>query len=89
MCTRSRRLAPQSLFPYNEPVPHSKLPRLDRTAFSVSDLSSESDEKAYWLSKDCRERLEAVELSRQAVYGYDPSSSRLQRLLEIAQLARS
>jgi hypothetical protein len=29
--------------------------------------------------------LEAVELMRQIIYGYDPSTTRLQRVLEIAQ----
>ena len=66
----------------------SKFPRLDRTAFSIGDLSSGSDDKAYWFSKDYRARLEAIEPSRQAVYGHDPASTRLQRLLEVAHLAR-
>lgn len=73
---------------YNAPMPPSEFPRLDRTRFSAADLSSGTDDRAYWLSKDYRARLEAVELSRQAVYGYDPASTRLQRVLEIAQLAR-
>jgi hypothetical protein len=35
------------------------------------------------------ERLQAVELMRQIVYGYDPSTTRLQRVLEVAQLKRN
>lgn len=58
---------------------------LDRTAFSVGSLLEPRDEKAYWLSKTPQERLEAVELMRQIAYGYDPSTTRLQRVLEIAQ----
>jgi hypothetical protein len=46
--------------------------KLDRTHFSVAKLS-DSDEKAYWLSKSPAERLEALELMRQMVYGYDPA----------------
>jgi len=42
--------------------------------------------KAYWLSKTPYERLQATELMRQIIYGYDPSATRLQRVLEIAQL---
>ncbi|MBM4082401.1 MAG: hypothetical protein FJ278_22035 [Planctomycetes bacterium] len=61
--------------------------RIDKTAFSVASLSDESDERRYWLSKTPHERLEALELMRQAIYGYDPSSARLQRVLEVAQLA--
>jgi hypothetical protein len=59
--------------------------KLDRTHFSVAHLS-DSDEKAYWLSKSPSERLEAVELMRQMIYGYDPARTRLQRILTIASL---
>jgi hypothetical protein len=62
-----------------------KLPRLDRSAFKVGALSETSDEKAYWLSKTPDERLEAVEQMRQILYGYDPSTTRLQRVIEIIQ----
>jgi hypothetical protein len=47
--------------------------KLDRTHFSVAKLN-DSDEKAYWLSKSPAERLEALELMRQMIYGYDPAS---------------
>ncbi|MEJ2647502.1 MAG: hypothetical protein P8016_03715 [Sedimentisphaerales bacterium] len=63
----------------------NEFPKLDRTAFSVGSVFDESDEKAYWLSKTPEERLEAVELMRQIIYGYDPSTTRLQRVFEIAQ----
>ena len=59
--------------------------KLDRTAFSAGSLLEPSDEKAYWLSKSPYERLKAVELMRQIVYGYDPSTTRLQRVFEVAQ----
>ncbi len=61
-------------------------PGIDKTAFSVASLHDEPDEKAYWLSKTPHERLQAVELMRQVVYGYDPSSERLQRFFEVTQL---
>ena len=60
---------------------------VDRNMLVVSSLHDESDEKAYWLSKTPRERLEALERMRQVIYGYDPSSTRLQRVLEITQLS--
>ena len=60
---------------------------VDRTAFSVASLADESDEKAYWLSRTPEERLEALEIMRQIVYGYDPTTTRFQRILEIAQRA--
>jgi hypothetical protein len=63
--------------------------RMDKTAFSVSSLDDESDEKDYWLAKTPYERLEAIEIMRQIIYGYNPSSTRLQRLLTVAQLIPS
>ena len=61
-----------------------ELLKVDRSAFVVTSLY-ESDEKEYWLSKTPDERLQALELMRQIVYGYDPATARLQRVLEIAQ----
>jgi hypothetical protein len=60
-------------------------PKLQRTAFTVASSFDQSDEKSYWLSKTPYERLEAVELMRRIIYGYDPSTTRLQRVLEITQ----
>ena len=60
--------------------------RLDKTVFSVASLTDESDEKAYWLSRSHQERLQAIELMRQNIYGYDPASTRLQRVLTITEL---
>lgn len=59
--------------------------KIDRKALSVARVLEPSDEKAYWLSKTPDERLQAAELMRQIVYGYDPSTTRLQRILEVAQ----
>ncbi|HOW19132.1 MAG TPA: hypothetical protein PLC79_08850 [Phycisphaerae bacterium] len=59
--------------------------RLDRSKFSVGRLHEPSDEKAFWLSKSPEERLTALEYLRQVAYGYDPDTTRLQRVLEIAQ----
>ncbi len=60
-------------------------PKLQRDAFTVASAFEKSDEKSYWLSKSPYERLEAVELMRQIIYGYDPSVTRLQRVLEITR----
>ena len=62
-----------------------ELLKVDRTAFVVTSLH-ESDEKEYWLSKTPEERLQALELMRQIVYGYDPATARLQRFFEVADL---
>ena len=64
------------------------LPPLDRAAFSVVSLDEADDDMQYWLSKTPAERLEAVEINRRMVYGYDQATSRLQRVLEIAELER-
>ena len=62
--------------------------KVDRGAFSVVSLSEqEDDEKRYWRGKSPHERLQAVEETRQMIYGYDPASTRLQRVLEVARRA--
>ncbi len=59
--------------------------RVDRTQFSVVTTDTPSDAKEYWRSKTIEERLAALELIRQIVYGYDPDTARLQRVLEVTQ----
>lgn len=62
--------------------------RLDRTAFSVISLAEQDeDEKRYWRARTPHERLQAIEVTRQIIYGYNPSSTRLQRILEVAERA--
>ncbi|MGA3025812.1 MAG: hypothetical protein ABSF98_13675 [Bryobacteraceae bacterium] len=60
--------------------------RLDRSAFQIAALDEDADEREYWRAKSPAERMEALELMRQIVYGYDPATTRLQRVLEIAEL---
>jgi hypothetical protein len=57
---------------------------LDRSAFSVTTLSDQSDDRAYWQSQSPAQRLAAVEQLRELNYDYDPAE-RLQRVLEVAQ----
>jgi len=64
-------------------------PKIQRDAFIVASVFEKSDEKSYWLSRTPYERLEAVELMRQIIYGYDPSAIRLQRVLEVTQRSSS
>ena len=66
-----------------------RLPRVDRTKFSVVNLHDPPDEPEFWRSKSHTERLEAIEISRMAVYGYDPATTRLHRVLEVIQLSQS
>lgn len=59
---------------------------VDRSALEVTALGDDSSEREYWLSRSPEERLAALELMRQIIYGYDPATTRLQRVLEIADL---
>ena len=69
------------------PAMNDKFPRMDKTAFSVVSLHDPPDDTAYWLSKTPEERIAAIELTRQILYGYEPATARLQRVLEIIELA--
>jgi hypothetical protein len=63
-----------------------QLPTLDRSAFSVISLEeADNDEMEFWRSKTPYERLDALETLRQIFYGYDPATTRLQRVLEITE----
>ena len=63
--------------------------RVDKTAFSVASLSDEPDEKVFWRDRSAYERLQAIELIRQVIYGYQPAAGRLQRFFEVAELQGS
>jgi hypothetical protein len=61
--------------------------RLDKSAFSVvSFVEAVDDDRKFWKSKTPGERLAALELLRQIHYGYDPATTRLQRVLEVIEL---
>lgn len=57
--------------------------RMDKTILSVGTLTDESDEQAYWRTQAPIDRLAALEFMRQVMYGYDPATARLQRVLTI------
>jgi hypothetical protein len=60
--------------------------KMDRSAFSFVRLDEQDNaEKRYWRGKSPHERLQAVEETRQMIYGYDPASTQFQRVLEVAQ----
>ncbi len=65
--------------------------KMDKEKFSVLSSFEEADaaDKAYWHSKTPQERMEALELMRQINYGYDPTTERLQRVLEVAEFTPS
>ena len=58
--------------------------RMDKTAFSVISMhDADADVKAYWKAQSPHARLEALELMRQVMYGYDPISDRIERVFEV------
>jgi hypothetical protein len=59
--------------------------RMDKSSLVVTTLSEAPDDAAFWLTKPAAERLAALELMRQIMYGYDPTTTRLQRILTVAQ----
>ena len=62
--------------------------KFNLSTLSIANLNDEDKEdRAYWLLKSPKERLIALEYLRQVMYGYDPNTSRLQRVFEIAKLS--
>ena len=68
--------------------PQKSEPRMDKTAFAGAPLGADPGDKEFWRTKTPLERLEAMEFMRQVMYGYDPATDRLQRVLESAPLSR-
>jgi hypothetical protein len=62
--------------------------RLDRSAFEIGSIYDDREEVEYWRAKSPEERMEALELMRQMIYGYDPATTRLQRVFEVVELER-
>lgn len=58
---------------------------MDRSRLEVVTTDTPSDAKAYWQTKSMQERLEALELTRQILNGYDPATTRFQRVLEVTR----
>ena len=63
--------------------------QLNRSVLSITNLTDMNDEKFYWLQITPKERLHALEMMRQINYGYDATTTRLQRIFEIAELKTS
>jgi hypothetical protein len=59
--------------------------RLNRQVISVGPLEND-DQREHWSRASADERLAALEFMRQVMYGYDPASTRLQRLLRVVPL---
>lgn len=59
--------------------------QFDRKSFSVISLDEKDSDSNFWLSKTPKERIYAIEFLRQLIYGYDPTTERLQRIFETAE----
>lgn len=59
-----------------------------KKTISVSEGSDPTEEKRFWIEKTPLERLAAVEVMGQIVYGYVPTSDRLQRIFTVAEHPR-
>lgn len=57
--------------------------KMDKTVLTITSLHDPSDENEYWRHQTPEARWEALELMRQVVYGYDPSTERLQRTVTV------
>ncbi len=58
---------------------------MDKTSFEIISMNQESNDRDFWLTRPVEERLNAIEFLRRQFYDYDPVTSRLQRVLEIAE----
>ena len=61
---------------------------MDKKAFKITSIHS-NDDHNYWEKKSYLERIEALEKLRRIIFGYDPSTERLQRTLTITQLKKA
>lgn len=59
--------------------------KVDKTTIDISSLEDPTDETVYWSTKTPAERLAALEVMRQIIYGYDPTTTRLERVLTITE----
>ena len=60
--------------------------KMDKTKLTIASLRDPSDEKEYWRTQTPEARMEALELMRQEIYGYDPSITQIERVLTVVRL---
>lgn len=61
---------------------------MDKKSFKVTSIH-DNDSIEYWRNKTYLERLEALEQLRQIMFGYDPTTARLQRNITITKLKKN
>ena len=60
---------------------------MDKKTLKISSIH-EADDDNYWEKKAYVERIEALEKLRRIIFGYDPSTERLQRTFTVTQLKK-
>lgn len=60
---------------------------MDKRFIKISSMRDGND-RDYWKQKTYTERMEALEQLRIIIFGYDPTTTRLQRTLTITQLKK-
>ena len=60
---------------------------MDRSAFQLGSLDERVNSVDYWHQRTPDERFEAMETLRQIMYGYDPLTDRIQRVLEVVDVS--
>jgi hypothetical protein len=58
---------------------------LNKKFLSTVSLNEKGNDREFRLSKTPEERVFAVEYLRQIIYGYDPSTERLQQFFETTE----
>jgi len=61
---------------------------MDKTIFKVTSIRGKGD-RDYWIGKSYFERIAALEQLRKVIFGYDPSTARLQRTLTVTKLKKN
>lgn len=61
---------------------------MDKSAFKVVSIREKGD-RDYWKRKSYMERIAGLEQLRRIIFGYDKSTSRLQRTLTITKLKKN
>lgn len=61
---------------------------MDRKSLEITSLR-DGNGRTYWKKKTYLERIAALEQLRIIIFGYDPSTARLQRTLTITQLKKN
>lgn len=61
---------------------------MNKKIFKITSIRN-SDDYSFWKDKPYLKRIEGLEKLRRIVFGYDPSTQRLQRILKITKLKKN